>query len=91
MSNFNNNCFVINIKVQLSNYFQQIGQSLIESKWLVSRLSRGGGGGGGGAHEKGKALGTNRILTKKILTCLFKKKGLFSINKLTSVFHASLL
>ena len=42
MSNFNSNCFVINIKVQLSNYLQQIRQSLVESKWLVSRLSRGG-------------------------------------------------
>ena len=37
MSNFNNNCFVINIKVQLSNQLQQIRQPLVESKWLVTK------------------------------------------------------
>jgi len=37
MSNFNNNFFVINIKVQLSNKLQQIRQPLVESKWLVTK------------------------------------------------------
>ena len=36
MSTFNNNCFVINIKIQLSK-LQQIRQPLVESKWLVTK------------------------------------------------------
>ena len=77
MSNFNNSCFVINIKLQLSNQLQQIRQPLVESKWLVTKSQ---------AvsvtiwctnlqqltvvfvrfrpHEKGKALGTRLRLPK---------------------------